>query len=285
VDRLSDPPSQGSLQGYFAELAIWQGDVGMAGSAVAMALQHIADSEEHNFVIILCHVGLRAEADAAEQARDRRASRSEIEDIHTTGQQLLIRARQALGLLGPGTSFPEARAHAVGCEAEFARMKLRSDPRRWAALAAIWDGLSRPYDAAYARWRQAEVLLAARAPRAAVGVLRQAHQVTVELGEGLLRREIERLASRARIDLRQPPIKARGATLPAATEYGLTPREQEVLQRLVEGRTNRQIARTLFISEKTASVHVSNIMSKLGASNRSEAAAIAHRLRLLESNA
>jgi DNA-binding NarL/FixJ family response regulator len=58
-----------------------------------------------------------------------------------------------------------------------------------------------------------------------------------------------------------------------------------VLQHLVLGRTNRQIARVLFISEKTASVHVSNIMRKLGAANRSEAAAIAHRLRLLESDA
>jgi DNA-binding NarL/FixJ family response regulator len=70
-----------------------------------------------------------------------------------------------------------------------------------------------------------------------------------------------------------------------AARLGLTPREQEVLQHLVEGRTNRQIARTLFISEKTASVHVSNIMSKLAAANRSEAAAIAHRLHLLEPNA
>jgi DNA-binding NarL/FixJ family response regulator len=65
----------------------------------------------------------------------------------------------------------------------------------------------------------------------------------------------------------------------------LTPRELEVLRLLVEGRSNRQIARPLFITEKTASVHVSNILSKLGAANRSEAAAIAHRLRLLEPNA
>jgi DNA-binding NarL/FixJ family response regulator len=63
---------------------------------------------------------------------------------------------------------------------------------------------------------------------------------------------------------------------------GLTPREQQVLRQLMEGRTNRQIARVLFISEKTASVHVSNIMGKLSAANRSQAAAIAHRLRLLE---
>lgn len=51
------------------------------------------------------------------------------------------------------------------------------------------------------------------------------------------------------------------------------------------GQTNRQIARILFISEKTASIHVSNIMGKLGAANGSEAGVIAHRLRLLEPNA
>jgi DNA-binding NarL/FixJ family response regulator len=129
-------------------------------------------------------------------------------------------------------------------------------------------------------------LLATKAPKAAASALRQAHDATIQLGEKPIRQEIERLAQRARIDL-TPPITTlnKAATSSAATRHGLTPREQEVLQHLVEGRTNRQIARALFISEKTASVHVSNIMGKLGASNRSEAAAIAHRLRLLESNA
>ena len=117
-------------------------------------------------------------------------------------------------------------------------------------------------------------------------MLRHAHQTASELGAGPLRREIDRLARRARIDLTPPTATVNKAvTLLAATRHGLTPREQEVLQHLVQGRTNRQIARALFISEKTASVHVSNIMSKLGAANRSEAAAIAHRLRLLEPNA
>jgi DNA-binding NarL/FixJ family response regulator len=101
-----------------------------------------------------------------------------------------------------------------------------------------------------------------------------------------LRRELERLAQRARIDLQPPSAKPPTASPGRmANAQGLTPREQEVLRHLMEGRTNRQIARALFISEKTASVHVSNIMSKLGAANRSEAAAIAHRLRLLEPNA
>ncbi len=58
---------------------------------------------------------------------------------------------------------------------------------------------------------------------------------------------------------------------------GSAPRECEVLASLCTGATNRQIAATLFISEKTAGVHVSNIMRKLGVSNRGEAAALAHR--------
>ncbi|HYS32911.1 MAG TPA: helix-turn-helix transcriptional regulator, partial [Streptosporangiaceae bacterium] len=62
---------------------------------------------------------------------------------------------------------------------------------------------------------------------------------------------------------------------------GLTPREREVLALVAEGRTNRQIAAALFISGKTASVHVSNILAKLGVANRAEAAAAVHRLGLI----
>ncbi|MYS43115.1 hypothetical protein GTY23_18115, partial [Streptomyces sp. SID5998] len=61
---------------------------------------------------------------------------------------------------------------------------------------------------------------------------------------------------------------------------GLTPREQDVLRLVALGRTNRQIAEELFISPKTASVHVSNILAKLDVSGRGEAAAVAHRLAL-----
>ncbi|WSL21965.1 LuxR C-terminal-related transcriptional regulator [Streptomyces sp. NBC_01283] len=63
---------------------------------------------------------------------------------------------------------------------------------------------------------------------------------------------------------------------------GLTTREREVLRLVAAGRSNRRIAEELFISPKTASVHVSNILAKLGASGRGEAAAIAHRLRVFD---
>ena len=71
-----------------------------------------------------------------------------------------------------------------------------------------------------------------------------------------------------------PPHGARGLE----ETLGLTAREVEVLTLLARGYTNRQIAATLVISAKTASVHVSHILRKLGAPNRLEAAAIAHRL-------
>jgi predicted ATPase/DNA-binding CsgD family transcriptional regulator len=284
LEQLNDPLPHVYLQRYLADLATWRGDYGAARSALAKALGYLGDSQESTVAIELCRTGIRAAADAAQRAHDRHANPSELADISATGQQFLALARQSLGRLG--TNFPVVSALAAACGAEFTRLKSRSDPEQWAALAGSWDALSRPYEVAYARWRQAEALLARKASKPAADVLRQAHQIAGQLDARPLRYEIERLARRARIDLRPPNVTAaKTAGLSAATQHGLTPREQEVLQHLVEGRTNRQIARALFISEKTASVHVSNIMSKLGAANRSEAAAIAHRLRLLEPNA
>jgi len=283
VEQLNDPIADSCLQGYLAELATLEGDYPAARLAIEKALRDLADSEQHVDTLWHCRIGLRAAADAAERAHDRRVTADATADIQATGEQLLATARDAL--MQVGTQIPEATAQAATCEAEFSRLELRSDPQRWAAVVGNWDALSRAYEVAYACWRQAEALLAAKASKAAASALRRAHDATMRLGAKPLRQEIERLAQRARIDL-TPPIAAlnKVTTSSAATRHGLTPREQEVLEHLVEGRTNRQIARALFISEKTASVHVSNIMSKLGAANRSEAAAIVHRLRLLESN-
>ncbi|MDT3400695.1 response regulator transcription factor, partial [Streptomyces sp. B1866] len=83
-------------------------------------------------------------------------------------------------------------------------------------------------------------------------------------------------------------VTAPAARGPAATAedpaaaLGLTPRERDVLRLVAAGLSNRQIAGELFISPKTASVHVSNILAKLEVSGRGEAAALAHRLRLVD---
>jgi DNA-binding NarL/FixJ family response regulator len=82
-----------------------------------------------------------------------------------------------------------------------------------------------------------------------------------------------------RLDLRSPA----NDTDDADDRLGLTPRETEVLRLVAAGRSNRQIANELFIATKTAGVHVSNILTKLGVTSRTEAAALAHHLRLFES--
>jgi DNA-binding CsgD family transcriptional regulator len=276
VQQMTDIVHHALVQEYLAELGIWGGDHDAARSAVARGLGYLAGSDETTCMTWLCSIGLRAEADAAERIFGQRAVR-ELPAIRTVAEALVTQVRRVVAERGLGGLEPQASAHAAGCEAEFSRLERKSDPQLWAGVVAAWDSLSRPYEAAYARWRYAEALLTAKASRVAADVLRGAYQAAIELGARPLCHEIERLARRARIDLRPATPKAKTVS----TAQGFTPREQEVLQHLMEGRTNRQIARALFISEKTASVHVSNIMRKLGADNRTEAAAIAHRLRLV----
>jgi DNA-binding CsgD family transcriptional regulator len=191
------------------------------------------------------------------------------------GDELLARL-EAIG--GPPERGLETAAVLGQCRAEQARLHGRPDPAAWAAAAAGWEAQGMPYPAACARWREAEALLAARAPRAQVErALGAAHAVATRLGAGFLLGELERLARRGRVRLAAPPEPEAEAP-PAARSLGLTPREEEVLALVAAGRTNRQIAEVLFITEKTASLHVSHILAKLGVAGRVEAAAVAHRL-------
>jgi DNA-binding CsgD family transcriptional regulator len=112
-------------------------------------------------------------------------------------------------------------------------------------------------------------------------VLRRAAAITGRLGARPLDGEVQALARRARLDLTPPAAAAAAADVPGpAEQLGLTRREAEVLALVAAGRSNRQIAQALFISPRTASVHVSNILAKLRVRTRVEAAAVAHRLGL-----
>jgi DNA-binding NarL/FixJ family response regulator len=99
------------------------------------------------------------------------------------------------------------------------------------------------------------------------------------LGAGWLAGEARALAARARLH----PEGDDGAADEAPDDlepFGLTARERQVLELLAGGATNRQIGESLYMAEKTASVHVSRILSKLDVRSRTEAAAVAHRLGL-----
>ncbi len=196
--HVTEPWLHGSLQQYLAELAAYQGDYAAARSAIAKGLRHQTGSEEILIAMWLCNTGLRTEADAAQRANDRRAA-SELAEIRATADQLLLHARQRLVELGHGTNLPDARAYAVGCEAEFSRLEPHAEPERWAQVVAAWDGLGRPYEAAYARWRYAEALLTAKAPRAAADVLRGAHQAAMRKLGAANRAEAAAVAHRLRL--------------------------------------------------------------------------------------
>jgi len=93
---------------------------------------------------------------------------------------------------------------------------------------------------------------------------------------------IRDLARRARIDLSTPTEPVPGREPAGAPAFGLTDRELDVLRLLGQGRTNPEIAAVLFISPRTAGAHVANILRKLDASTRVQAATIAERAGLLD---
>jgi DNA-binding CsgD family transcriptional regulator len=143
----------------------------------------------------------------------------------------------------------------------------------WDEAAAAWAGVSEPYPQAEALLHAAEAALAGGDRDGAAGRLRLAAALAAGLGAGFLATEIALLARRGRIVL---------DTAAGSSGVGLTGRELEVLRLVAAGHSNREIANELFISPKTASVHVSNILGKLGAASRGEAAAKAHALRLVD---
>jgi len=219
-------------------------------------------------------------ADLAGQARARR-------DDHAVSAALAAAAGLALWVDqmagAPFTDHPFVAtipAERATWDAERTRLAGASDPAAWSATAKTWEHLDCPHLAGYAWWRHAEAQLDAGQPAAtATGALRAA--AAAADGHAPLLAQIRALAQRARIPLHPPPDAVTKTPPPdAAAPYGLTERELTVLQLVAAGRTNAQIGAELYISPKTAGVHVTNILRKLGESNRVQAAALAERAGL-----
>jgi DNA-binding CsgD family transcriptional regulator/tetratricopeptide (TPR) repeat protein len=223
-------------------------------------------------------VGLRALTDLSlwpEALRE--LSRAQIEQ---TARDLLEQARPDGGS-GQLAAFD--RAEVEQCELEYARLSGTDDPLGWQRLANAWAGLCRPWSAAYAcvqgaaaafrRGRKHRQLL--------VDLLTDAQRLLRPLGAPvLLGNRIAELLRQAEVAPSLEPVAEDGPAR-RAREVGLTAREMQVLPLLAAGKRNREIARALFISEKTASVHVSNIMAKLQAATRGAAVDSARQLGLI----
>ena len=263
-----------------AEIALWRSDPEGARRIAAGALDVVAGSEYVQSTVRVYATGLRAVADCALHALalgDERQAEEAQRDARATLERL--GALLAADRWPQGTAGPEPVAFEAVCVAELSRAGKDPDPGAWAAAAERFEALAMPFELAYARWRQAEALVLADGDReGAANALREAAEIAARLRAPLLAAEIDGLARRARLP--SGPEATAAPDAPERDRLGLTPRELSVLALVADGRTNREIGETLFISEKTASVHVSRILSKLGVRSRLEAATAAHRLGL-----
>jgi DNA-binding NarL/FixJ family response regulator len=149
----------------------------------------------------------------------------------------------------------------------------------WQGAVDGWSATGQVHDRGWATVHLAECQVAIGDKHGAAESLRCAREVGARLSAPPLLTAVADVVQRARIDL-DPAASAPSASAHPAT-YGLTDREVEVLRLVGFGRTNEQIAHELFISPKTASAHVSHILTKLGVSSRSQATTAGHRLGLL----
>ena len=224
--------------------------------------------------IRLAAVAIGALADLAPSLpSDRHAELlARAEELHTDGHVVLARQQ------GPAQTWgPEGRAWVARNDAEVQRLRwLVGDPPAHEALVEAWR------EAEQLTGEFGDVHELARIRAVLAGVLRAA-------GDAAAARETAGLAREAASALRAEPLldqlRGLGVATPPRQRVGsteLTPREREILTLVADGRSNGEIGKQLFISTKTVSVHVSNILGKLGASGRTEAAALARRSGLLD---
>jgi DNA-binding CsgD family transcriptional regulator len=266
-----------SAQTVLAEYLLATGDAEQALDLLSRTMvAHVADTRDADEMLVW---GARAAADLMEAARDRNDSAA-LERTQAAYDNLVAVRRgmqpAPFDVMGPEDLVQPAMEALF--TAETARY-LAEKPTSaiWAEAVRRCDAAGLRWDEAVASWRSAQALLDEGASRAAVAVpLRSAYRFALDAGAVPLRQQTETLAALGRIRLEEPAATARAQ--PPAPFDSLTRREQEVLSHLVAGRTYAEIAKALFISEKTVSVHVSNLLHKTSTSSRREVAALAVRL-------
>jgi DNA-binding CsgD family transcriptional regulator/tetratricopeptide (TPR) repeat protein len=283
----ANPYNTGVCAVWRAEMQIWQRDWAAARSAVERGYEITAASDEVQLELRLAGLAARLEADRLWWARrngtptDPASRRRAAARVDAAGA-FLDRIDDAIACC----SLP-FRCQLALARAELTRLDERPPAEPWSRLAG--GAGTDSYLAAYANWRLAEALLTSadrRGRGAAESALRAASAGAAGLGADPLLAEIADLARRARIEIGDPPARPEPAgdegqppLAPGDLErLGFTMREVEVLRLLAKGLSNREIGEALYISAKTASVHVTHIFQKLNVTTRVQAAVAAQRL-------
>ena len=271
----SEPQFVGPVAILTAELRRREGDLDKARAAIDHGLDLMEFcTDDAARVSAVAASGVTVEADAAQRARDLGDAEAEAAAVRRVDDLLSRVAAAAV------RTRPIECALLLGARAEAGRAGSRPDPSAYARAAKAFADVSRPEPAAVMLWREAEAHSARGDREAATAAACAAEEIAVRLGAGWLRAEIEGLAARARLDIASEDGEEPAVELEEDDGFGLTSRERQVLALVAEGATNREIGAQLFMAEKTASVHVSRILSKLNVRSRTEAAAVAHRNRL-----
>ena len=269
-----DPRLYGPLHACLAEQALHVGDLATAAGEVLdglAALQGAALAEEE---IRLLAAGARAGADLAALPSAARPGNIPA-SWEPAAASFAGRARAITDEHGSGQ--PVVAAFGALVAAEDARRDGSDSRATWRAVADAWHRLGQPYREAYARLREAGAAARAGRREQAVRALAACESLAGQLPSPPLLGQAAGLARRARLagQAGQP-----GRPAAAAARFDLTGREADVLALLVKGDSNRQIARALFVSDRTVAVHVSRILDKLGVRNRTEAATLGAHLGL-----
>lgn len=286
-----DPPGGpgGILHALRGEIALARGDAGMARESLALARSLTGPAQGWESVHvdrldarIALHDGRTADArHAVARALGAPAlTPAQLWPLLVDGARVEARdpGGDPLHLDDLAARLPTDGALCTAYATEYAAVRAAAPGASWAAAVAAWDAAGDSLAASHARLRAAEAAAASGDRDTAARLLRTAARKAADLGAQTLTEEITLLARAAHLDLGEGPAPDAAP----AERLGLTGRELEVLRLISAGSSNRAIAEKLFISPKTASVHVSRILAKLGAASRGEAAATAHRLRLFD---
>jgi DNA-binding CsgD family transcriptional regulator len=262
LHEADEPAVVAALAAATAELLAQEGDRDGCLRTTDEALRRLAGTQDRRFRIELLGIALRNEADRPGPLPARRDS--------AIAQRLDRLAAELEGLAPEMGDDVDQTAHHRTARNELARARGTATAEDWTEAVGLWRAAQRPREEAYCLLRAAECHVEGRRREKAAVAAAAAREIAVRLGAAPIVADVDALVSRTRLSPAPAP-RAPADDRP----YGLTEREYEVLALLGTGATNRQIARTLFISDRTVGVHVSRVLHKLQVTNRAQAAALA----------